>query len=99
MRPILIRVESFGAIHNRCDWLFGPQCRARTMGDLEERSLRRRTLRPYWRGLWLGVIAFERAHGLIERIALHRLFPRPADQRDDFVVRQPHRRGRAGFVI
>src|SRR3989442_8292540 len=69
------------------------------MGNLEERSLWRRALRAYRRGLWLGLVSFERAHGLVEGIALDRLLPCPTDQRDDFVVREPHRRWRAGFVI
>src|SRR2546426_8834902 len=69
------------------------------MGNLEERSLWRRALGAYRRGLWLGLVSFERAHGLVEGIALDRLLPCPTGQRDDFVVREPHRRWRAGFVI
>src|SRR5712691_3558599 len=69
------------------------------MGNLEERSLWRLALRAYRRGLWLGLVSLERAHGLVEGIALDRLLPRPTDQRDDLVVREPHRRWRAGFVI
>src|SRR5438093_9306755 len=95
----LPRVKSFCTIHNRFDRLFALRRGASAVLDLEQRALRRRALGPHRRRLWLRHVAFERSDRLIQRIALDGLLPRPADQRHDLVVGEPHRRRRAGLVI
>ena len=47
----------------------------------------------------LGHVTVESSDRLVERVPFDRLLPRPADQRHDLVVRQPHRRRRAGLVV
>src|SRR5439155_24061085 len=79
--------------------MLGPCGSPGTMRDLEQRALRRRALGPHRRSLGLRHVTLERADRLIQGIALDRLLPRPADQRHDLVVRQPHGRRRAGLVI
>src|SRR6266702_6204627 len=56
------------------------------------------TLGPHRRAN-LRLVAFARSDRLIQRVALDGLLPRPADQRHDLVVRQPHGRRCAGLVI
>src|SRR5436309_7000454 len=81
--------RSFCTIDDRCHRLLGPRRRPNAMLDLEQRALWGRAIRPHRRSLGLGLVALERSDRLVERIALDRLFPRPADQRHNLVVRQP----------
>src|SRR5256885_1240455 len=46
-----------------------------------------------------GCPVLERTHRAIQRVALHRLLPRPADEGDDLVVGEPHGCVGAGFVV
>src|SRR5438105_7645604 len=60
-----------------------PGASPRTMGDLEGGAFRSLQPAPRNPGLAPGVSGcpvLERAHGLVERVALHRLLPRSADQ-------------------
>src|SRR6266436_3761585 len=91
--------RSFRTIHDRWHWLPEPSRSPVSMLDLEQRALWRRAIGPHRRAARLGHVPLERPHSLIERIAFDRLFPRPADQRHNLVVGQPHRGGRAGLVV
>src|SRR2546426_2500203 len=46
-----------------------------------------------------GHPVLERPHRLVEGVPLDRLLPRPPDQPDDLIVRQPHGRPGTGFVV
>src|SRR5438067_11745968 len=73
-----------------------------TVRDLEGRAFRALRPDPGNPGLAPGVSGhpvLERPHRAIQRVALHRLLPRPADQRHDLIVGQPHRGAGAGFVV
>src|SRR6267143_4244207 len=92
LSPGVRRVPSLSAVDalQRRQGLLTPGASPGTMGDLERRPFRpcgtRHTL-P-------GQPILEGAHGPVEGVALHRLLPRPPDQPDDLIVRQPH--GRPG---
>src|SRR5689334_2073686 len=72
-----------------------PGARPETVRDLEGGAFRAFRPDP---GV-SGCPVLEGPHRAVQRVALHRLLPRPADEGDDLVVGEPHRRGGAGFVV
>src|SRR6266702_6696391 len=89
MRPSRMRLNSLlGTVdplqHRRV--LLTPGAILGTMGDLEGWSFRPSS--PC--DALSGHPVLERPHRLVEGVPLDRLLPRPPDQPDDLIVRQPH---------
>src|SRR5882762_10782139 len=89
-----LSLSAVNALQHR-QGLLTPGASPGTMGDLKAWSFRPR--RP--RDALPRHPVLERAHRLVQRVALHGLFPCPPDEADDLVVRQPHGGPGAGLMV
>src|SRR6266704_2462356 len=104
LRPGLVGIPSLRALDplQHRQGALAPGASPGTMGDLEGRPFGTLGSDPGNPGLAPGVGGFpvlEGADRAVQRVALGRLLPRSANQRDDLIIAEPHRRARTGLVV
>src|SRR6266700_79939 len=104
LRPGSVGIPSLRALDPLQDrqGALAPGASPGTMGNLEGRPFGTLGSDPGNPGLAPGVGGFpvlEGADRAVQRVALGRLFPRSANQRNDLIIAEPHRRARTGFVV